>query len=46
MFIDTSVGFGNIGGLGHYVHALKEMIVFPLMYPEVVSLFYHRCSVC
>ncbi|XP_069461978.1 ATPase family AAA domain-containing protein 2B isoform X2 [Ambystoma mexicanum] len=39
MLIDKSVRFDSIGGLGHHIHALKEMVVFPLLYPEVFEKF-------
>ena len=35
MQLDQAISFDHVGGLQHYVHSLKEMIVFPLMYPEV-----------
>ena len=35
MTIDQSVSFDQVGGLQHYVQGLSEMIVFPLLYPEV-----------
>ncbi|PVD23589.1 hypothetical protein C0Q70_16861 [Pomacea canaliculata] len=41
MEIDTSVNFDSIGGLKQHLMALKEMIVFPLLYPE----FYERFKV-
>ena len=31
--------FENVGGLGKHVQALKEMVVFPLLYPEVFERF-------
>lgn len=31
--------FEHIGGLDHHIRALKEMIVFPMMYPEVFQRF-------
>lgn len=31
--------FDSIGGLGKHLQALKEMIVFPLIYPEVFTRF-------
>lgn len=34
MTIDKTVSFQTIGGLQHHVKSLKEMIVFPLMYPD------------
>lgn len=33
--LDTSVRFNSIGGLHDHVHCLKEMIVLPMLYPEV-----------
>lgn len=35
MSIDRSVSFDSVGGLEGQVNALKEMVVFPLLYPEV-----------
>ncbi|XP_030597491.1 ATPase family AAA domain-containing protein 2-like isoform X2 [Archocentrus centrarchus] len=39
MAIDQSVGFGSIGGLSGHISALKEMVIFPLLYPEVFDNF-------
>ena len=39
MNIDRSVTFDSVGGLQHHVRALKEMIIFPLLYPEVFERF-------
>ncbi|XP_014667126.1 PREDICTED: ATPase family AAA domain-containing protein 2-like isoform X1 [Priapulus caudatus] len=39
MKIDSSVTFESVGGLGKHVRALKEMVAFPLMYPEVFERF-------
>lgn len=39
MYIDRSVTFDSIGGLGEHLQALKEMVVFPLLYPEVFEKF-------
>ena len=39
MAIDKSILFDSIGGLDHHVQSLKEMILFPLMYPEVFEKF-------
>ena len=41
MAVDAKIGFGDVGGLGHHVRSLKEMIVFPLLYPE----YFKRYSV-
>uniref|UniRef100_A0A6Q2YVD6 ATPase family AAA domain-containing protein 2 n=1 Tax=Esox lucius TaxID=8010 RepID=A0A6Q2YVD6_ESOLU len=39
MAIDQSVSFESIGGLTSHISALKEMVVFPLLYPEVFEKF-------
>uniref|UniRef100_A0A8D0L9Z8 ATPase family AAA domain containing 2B n=1 Tax=Sphenodon punctatus TaxID=8508 RepID=A0A8D0L9Z8_SPHPU len=39
MIIDKSVRFDSIGGLSNHIHALKEMVVFPLLYPEIFEKF-------
>ncbi|XP_014457076.1 ATPase family AAA domain-containing protein 2B isoform X1 [Alligator mississippiensis] len=39
MIVDRSVRFDSIGGLSHHIHALKEMVVFPLLYPEIFEKF-------
>ncbi|XP_055083792.1 ATPase family AAA domain-containing protein 2-like [Periophthalmus magnuspinnatus] len=39
MQIDRTVRFDSIGGLGKHISALKEMVVFPLLYPEVFEKF-------
>uniref|UniRef100_A0A4W6F1Y2 ATPase family AAA domain-containing protein 2 n=1 Tax=Lates calcarifer TaxID=8187 RepID=A0A4W6F1Y2_LATCA len=39
MAIDQSVGFDSVGGLSGHISALKEMVVFPLLYPEVFDNF-------
>ena len=33
------ITFESIGGLGKHVRSLKEMVVFPLLYPEVFEKF-------
>ena len=37
--VDSQIGFANIGGLDTHVAALKEMVVLPLLYPDVFSRF-------
>lgn len=37
--IDSSIGFASVGGLDSHVRALKEMVVLPLLYPEVFQRF-------
>ncbi|XP_008322158.1 ATPase family AAA domain-containing protein 2 isoform X3 [Cynoglossus semilaevis] len=39
MQIDRTVRFDSIGGLNRHISALKEMVVFPLLYPEVFERF-------
>ncbi|CAM4495831.1 unnamed protein product [Lepidochelys olivacea] len=39
MQIDFSVRFDSVGGLSSHISALKEMVVFPLLYPEVFERF-------
>lgn len=39
MAIDQTVGFDSIGGLSSHISALKEMVVFPLLYHEVFDNF-------
>ncbi|KAG7229369.1 hypothetical protein INR49_012886 [Caranx melampygus] len=39
MHIDRTVHFDSIGGLSRHISALKEMVVFPLLYPEVFERF-------
>lgn len=39
MTIDRSVTFDSVGGLGKHVRALKEMVVFPLLYDKVFKRF-------
>uniref|UniRef100_A0A8C0B1J6 ATPase family AAA domain-containing protein 2 n=1 Tax=Buteo japonicus TaxID=224669 RepID=A0A8C0B1J6_9AVES len=36
---DCSVRFDGVGGLSDHISALKEMVVFPLLYPEVFERF-------
>lgn len=39
MTIDRSITFESIGGLNHHINSLKEMVIFPLLYPEVFDQF-------
>ncbi|XP_051510366.1 ATPase family AAA domain-containing protein 2-like isoform X2 [Myxocyprinus asiaticus] len=39
MNLDISVKFDSVGGLTHHIQSLKEMVVFPLLYPEVFEKF-------
>lgn len=39
MMIDQAVCFNSVGGLTAHISSLKEMVVFPLIYPEVFDNF-------
>ena len=39
MNVDRSIMFDSIGGLKHHIQSLKEMVIFPLLYPEVFQNF-------
>lgn len=39
MLFDIQVRFESIGGLSKHISSLKEMVVFPLLYPEVFEKF-------
>lgn len=39
MSVDSSVGFDQVGGLGHHIQSLKEVVLFPMLYPEVFEKF-------
>ncbi|XP_037606730.1 ATPase family AAA domain-containing protein 2B isoform X2 [Sebastes umbrosus] len=39
MNLDNSVKFDNVGGLSNHIKSLKEMVVFPLLYPEIFERF-------
>ena len=38
--MDPSVSFDQVGGLEHYIKALKEMVFLPLVYPELFERFH------
>jgi ATP-dependent 26S proteasome regulatory subunit len=42
MAIDTSVDWNCIGGLSHHIKALKEMVLFPLLYPGIQCCLFRR----
>lgn len=37
--VDESVSFDEIGGLSEYIDALKEMVFFPLLYPDFFASY-------
>ncbi|XP_015250146.1 PREDICTED: ATPase family AAA domain-containing protein 2B [Cyprinodon variegatus] len=39
MNLDNTVKFDSVGGLSNHIQSLKEMVVFPLLYPEVFEKF-------
>nr|XP_043627674.1 ATPase family AAA domain-containing protein At1g05910 [Erigeron canadensis] len=38
--VDDSVSFDDIGGLSGYIDALKEMVFFPLLYPDFFASYH------
>ncbi|XP_051168462.1 ATPase family AAA domain-containing protein 2-like isoform X2 [Leptopilina boulardi] len=38
--LDTNISFSDVGGLESHIHCLKEMVVFPMMYPDVFERFH------
>ncbi|KAH7835155.1 hypothetical protein Vadar_023398 [Vaccinium darrowii] len=38
--VDESVSFNEIGGLSEYIDALKEMVFFPLLYPDFFASYH------
>ncbi|EPY53323.1 ATPase with bromodomain protein [Schizosaccharomyces cryophilus OY26] len=37
--VDSSLSFESVGGLDNHVNQLKEMIMLPLLYPEIFQTF-------
>ncbi|KAK0178077.1 hypothetical protein PV328_002058 [Microctonus aethiopoides] len=40
IILDTNIRFNDVGGLESHIHCLKEMVVFPMMYPDVFDRFH------
>lgn len=38
--VDTNVTFDGVGGLDNHINQLKEMVMLPLLYPEVFQRFH------
>ncbi|XP_043277332.1 ATPase family AAA domain-containing protein 2-like isoform X2 [Venturia canescens] len=38
--LDVNISFSDVGGLESHIHCLKEMVVFPMMYPDVFERFH------
>ncbi|XP_041831829.1 ATPase family AAA domain-containing protein 2B isoform X2 [Melanotaenia boesemani] len=39
MNLDNTARFDSVGGLSNHIQSLKEMVVFPLLYPEIFERF-------
>lgn len=39
MALDPNVRFTQVGGLDEHIRCLKEMVVFPMLYPEIFNKF-------
>ncbi|KAL6737449.1 hypothetical protein Aduo_011091 [Ancylostoma duodenale] len=39
MSIDSGIGFEQVGGLGSHIQSLKEVVLFPMLYPEIFKQF-------
>ncbi|KAF9318847.1 ATPase AAA domain-containing protein 2B [Podila horticola] len=37
--VGNTVDFDKVGGLDHHIKSLKEMVILPLLYPEIYSHF-------
>ena len=40
IMLDVNTRFSDVGGLESHIHCLKEMVVFPIMYPHVFDRFH------
>ncbi|ANZ75369.1 BA75_02780T0 [Komagataella pastoris] len=38
--VDMNIDFTSVGGLENYINQLKEMVMLPLLYPEVYTRFH------
>ena len=39
MEVDLKTSFANVGGSAEHIKCLKEIVVLPLLYPEIFSKF-------
>ena len=39
MSLDRSTDFSAVGGLDEHIKSLREMVVFPMLYPDVFDKF-------
>ncbi|KAL0128837.1 hypothetical protein PUN28_003901 [Cardiocondyla obscurior] len=37
--LDTNIRFNDVGGLESHIHCLKEMVIFPMIYPDVFERY-------
>lgn len=37
--LDGKIRFSSVGGLDDHIHTLREMILFPMLYPEVFKKY-------
>ncbi|XP_020281851.1 ATPase family AAA domain-containing protein 2-like isoform X2 [Pseudomyrmex gracilis] len=38
--LDTNIRFSDVGGLESHIHCLKEMVVFPMLYPDIFERYH------
>lgn len=38
--VDTNIRFSEVGGLESHIQCLKEMVVFPMVYPDIFDKFH------
>lgn len=44
MGLDQQISFDKVGGLDGHIESLKEIIILPLLYPELFSRFGIKAS--
>ncbi|XP_071565954.1 ATPase family AAA domain-containing protein 2 [Temnothorax nylanderi] len=37
--LDTNIRFSDVGGLRKHIECLKEMVIFPMLYPDILECF-------
>jgi ATP-dependent 26S proteasome regulatory subunit len=43
--VDKTISWDSIGGLDTHIHSVKEMVVLPLLYPQVRASCICVCAV-
>ncbi|KAH9287600.1 hypothetical protein KI387_031717, partial [Taxus chinensis] len=38
--VDETTSFDDVGGLSRYIHALKDMVFFPLLFPDFIATYH------